>query len=110
MLGFLQDFVSGVMGNVVGGSNANSNLNSVYAYDPSNDTWTTKASMIISRGELAVATVNGKIYAIAGYNTTALNTIEEYDPILNTWTTKAPMTTTRSVISCEVINNKIYVL
>jgi N-acetylneuraminic acid mutarotase len=96
---------------VVGGSGSTSNLNSVYAYDPSTDSWSTKAQMSFIRGELSVAAVNGKIYAIGGYNNTnAVNIVEEYDPISNTWTNKAPMPTSRSTISCGVINNKIYVV
>jgi N-acetylneuraminic acid mutarotase len=95
---------------VVGGNGSTSNLNTVYAYDPSSDSWSTKAQMSFSRAELSVAAVNGKIYAIGGYNTNAVNIVEEYDPITNTWTSKAPMPTSRSVISCGVINNKIYVV
>jgi N-acetylneuraminic acid mutarotase len=96
---------------VIGGSNENAILNTVFAYDPSNDTWSTKAPMTFSRTELSVAAVNGKIYAIGGYaDLSAVNIVEEYDPASNTWTTKAPMPTSRSVISCGVINNKIYVV
>ncbi len=96
---------------VVGGSGSTSNLNTIYAYDPSTDSWLTKAPMSFIRGELSVAAVNGKIYAIGGYNNTnAVNIVEEYDPISNTWTNKAPMPTSRSNISCGVINNKIYVV
>jgi N-acetylneuraminic acid mutarotase len=96
---------------VVGGSGLTSNLNTVFAYDPSTNSWSTKAQMSFIRGELAVATVNGKIYAIGGYNNNnAVNIVEEYDPISNTWTSKAPMPTSRSTIACGVINDRIYVV
>jgi len=99
---------------VIGGSLSNSpstlNVSTVEAYDPLTNTWSTKASMSVPRAELGVGVVNGKIYAIGGYNSSAVNVVEEYDPNTNTWLTKAPMPTTRSLICVGVINNKIYVV
>ena len=53
----------------------------VEEYDPSTDTWTSKASMPTARYLLgAAATSNGKIYAIGGSSngTNLLSTVEEY--------------------------------
>jgi len=50
-------------------------------YDPSTDSWTTKASMPTARFYLAAAAVNGKIYAIGGNGSSGdLSTNEEYTP------------------------------
>jgi N-acetylneuraminic acid mutarotase len=56
--------------------------------------------------------VNGKIYAIGGYNDSSgcLSTVEEYDPATDTWTTKTPMPTTRAGLAIGVVNNKIYAI
>ena len=44
--------------------------------------------MPTARSNLGVAVVDGKIYAIGGYNGNNLGTNEMYDPENNTWTTK----------------------
>jgi N-acetylneuraminic acid mutarotase/Tfp pilus assembly protein PilX len=74
--------------------------------------WTAMANMPSPRTGHAVATVNGKIYAIGGtQNLSAqLNTVEEYDPATNTWTTKAPMPTARWWANAHVVDGKIYVI
>lgn len=59
-------------------------LKTVEVYDPSTDTWTTKAPMPTGRRQLAASVVNGKIYAIGGYvnkGQPGLATVEEYNPI-----------------------------
>ena len=40
--------------------------NTVWAYDPTTDTWTAKASMPAARGFLATRVVNGILYAVGG--------------------------------------------
>ena len=65
--------------------------------------------MPTGRAEFSAAVVDGKLYAIGGYNTTCTNKVEMYDPATNTWVTKAPMPTCRSLIGVSVLNGKIYV-
>jgi N-acetylneuraminic acid mutarotase len=67
-------------------------------------------AMPTERDELAIAVVNGKIYAIGGINGVALGTNEEYDPVSDTWTTKASMPTPRTGLIVAVVNNKIYAI
>ncbi|GAF89851.1 unnamed protein product, partial [marine sediment metagenome] len=84
---------------VIGGSCACPHIivdpsSALEAYDPSTDTWTVKSPMPTPRWDLSAAEVNGKIYAIGGwdpYGETVLQTVEEYDPTNDTWTTKSPM-------------------
>lgn len=79
---------------------------SVEAYDPVSNTWTSKASMTIPRSMLGVAVVNGILYAVGG---TSQNVeVEAYNPTTNTWTTKASMPTKRSGLGVGVVNGLIY--
>jgi N-acetylneuraminic acid mutarotase len=74
--------------------------------------WVGKASMPTSRSDFGTAAVNGKIYAIGGYDASgaALSTVEEFDPQTNAWTAKANMPTAREMVSACVVNNKIYAI
>ena len=57
-------------------------LDFVDAYDPGKDEWTQKAALPSARAGVVCCVVNGKIYAIGGWNgqAPALGTVEEYDP------------------------------
>ena len=83
---------------------------STEAYDPASNTWTTKAPMPTSRGEIGVGVVNGVLYAVGGRNSGGpyLATVEAYDPASNTWTAKAPMPTARAGLAVEVVNGVLY--
>jgi len=80
---------------------------SVNAADTVENTWETMAPMPTARQGPGLAVVNGKIYAIGGYNGSILNTNEMYDPATNTWITKKSMPTLRS-FATAVFHNKIY--
>jgi N-acetylneuraminic acid mutarotase len=73
--------------------------------------WTSASPMPTARGELGVAVVNGKIYAIGGLSgDLPVGNNEEYDPVTNQWTEKMPMTMARSGFAVAVYDNKIYVI
>ncbi len=73
--------------------------------------WNPLTPMPTARGELGVAVVDGKIYAIGGSSgNTPLNANEQYDPVSNTWTVERPMPTARSNFAIAVYDNKIYVI
>jgi N-acetylneuraminic acid mutarotase len=78
--------------------------------DTAEDTWTTKASMPTARHDVGLAVVNGKIYAIGGWNDSYVAANEEYNPVTNTWTTKTPMPTPRFGFTIFVFENKIHVV
>lgn len=64
------------------------NLHSVCCrYDPKENKWTKVASMMTRRLGVAVAVLNGYLYAIGGSDGQCpLNSVERYDPQKNTWT------------------------
>jgi N-acetylneuraminic acid mutarotase len=72
--------------------------------------WFTKANMPTARYGLAAVEVNGKIYAIGGYNGGVLQTNEEYDPVTNTWQIRTGMPTGRIWFAAATVNGKIYAL
>ncbi len=79
------------------------------ADDSAENTWISKAPMSRARAGLGVVAVNGKIYAIGGWNNNGLlGTNEEYDPASDTWISKAPMPTPRRDFGIAVYENKIY--
>ncbi len=86
----------------------------VQEYDPSTDTWLTKADMPTARQGLAISALNGKIYAIGGHPQTCqgqLSTVEEYDPQTDTWdTNKTPMPTARGGLATSIVEGKIYAI
>jgi len=66
--------------------------NKTQIYDPSTDTWTNGMDMPTARKGLGVVKgPSGLIYAMGGYNGSALSIVEAYDPSTDTWTEKAPM-------------------
>ncbi|HEY5096254.1 MAG TPA: kelch repeat-containing protein [Candidatus Eremiobacteraceae bacterium] len=96
----------------VGGCDNNTtqphNFNTVEAYNPTTNTWTTKTSMPTARQYPAVGIINGILYAIGGLNVYDLNTVEAYNPATDAWTTKASMPTARDGLAVGVIGRRLY--
>ncbi|HVB32943.1 MAG TPA: kelch repeat-containing protein [Patescibacteria group bacterium] len=86
-------------------------------YDIATNTWRERSPMPTARNHLAVAAVNGKIYAIGGrlgsaFSLTASPTdiVEEYDPATNIWgNVMARMPTPTSGLTWGVYKGCIYV-
>jgi hypothetical protein len=94
----------------VGGTNG-SVLSTNQRYDPWMDSWTTQASMNSSRSGLALAAVNGMLYAIGGFNGSwAVSTVEEFSPSSNYWSYVSSMSYPRYDLAVAVVNNKIYAI
>jgi hypothetical protein len=80
-------------------------------YDPTTDTWETKASMPTPRMGMQANLVDGAIYVIGGDS----GANEVYNPATDSWTTKASMPTAPGLIwawSCTSVDvdNKIHVI
>lgn len=105
-----------VIGGRANASYSRNPLTTVEMFDPATNTWTTRAPMPTARAGLAVAAVNGKIYAMAGDAGTSgtqvnLKTVEMYDPVANTWVMKASMNELRQVnATAAVVGLKIFVM
>ncbi|MEO8429598.1 MAG: kelch repeat-containing protein [Verrucomicrobiota bacterium] len=89
-------------------------LRTVEAYDPSANSWTTRAALLTARGWFSSEAVNGKIYAIGGdsvaFLPSPLKSVEECDPATDKWTRKADMPTAREGFASAVVAGKIYVI
>src|SRR5215831_14606055 len=74
--------------------------------------WSEKARLPEPRGEVAVATVNGKIYVLGGSargrDDQPLN--EEYDPGTDRWRERAPMPRGLSHAGAAGMNGKVFVV
>jgi len=99
----------------VGGHDSSGNMvNTLEVYDPNSNSWASSttgaiASMRTARYGLAAAAINGKIYAIGGFDgRNYLNTVEVYDPGSNSWSTAASMPTARSSLAAADASGLIY--
>jgi N-acetylneuraminic acid mutarotase len=73
-------------------------------------TWQTLAPMPTARQELATAALNGKIYAIGGYDSSGAptNIVEVYDPATDTWSSAHPIPRALHHNSAAVAAGKLY--
>ncbi len=85
--------------------------NAVEAYDPSTDTWTTKASMNTPRSGLASSVLDGKIYVLGLVDDTGINSniAEVYTPSTDTWETIASMNNGHAHPASSVVNGQVYI-
>ncbi|XP_031817440.1 kelch-like protein 17 [Sarcophilus harrisii] len=79
-------------------------------YDPLTGTWTSIAAMSTRRRYVRVATLDGNLYAVGGYDSSShLATVEKYEPQVNTWTPIATMLSRRSSAGVAVLEGALYV-
>ena len=80
-----------------------------FCYNPTTNTWETKTSMSTSRSYFGLEIINGKIYAISGWNGSSnLSTVEVYDTSTNTWTFIEDIITARRHFGCTTVGNSIF--
>ena len=74
------------------------------------DGWSYVAPMDISRTQLGVAALGGKLYAVGGYDdpTGVLNSAKVYDPIDNSWNPIASMNILRRSLGVAALGGKLY--
>ncbi len=88
-------------------------FNTVEAYNPATDTWTTKAPLPTGRSSLAaIATGDGKIYAMGGTEdgNNMTDRVDVYDLATDTWSSETPMPTARGALGAAYINGTIYAI
>jgi N-acetylneuraminic acid mutarotase len=90
-------------------------FNQFWMYDPSLNTWTSKANLPISVFRAAGISCNGKGYMIGGADDWSLyNNVYEYNPLTDNWTAKANFpghpnsSGGREAGTGTTVNNKIY--
>jgi len=83
----------------------------VFRFDPAGEEWTDRAPLPTARGGLAVTTLQGKLYAVSGYdgqeNPAA---VEVYDPALDQWSAVAPLPTPRDHLTAVAIDETLYAI
>jgi N-acetylneuraminic acid mutarotase len=82
-------------------------------FDPTTNSWGSKAPIPTPREIAAGAVVRGKLYVIGGFIRPAnvsTNIVEIYDPATDTWTAGAPMPTARQGAAARAINGSIHVI
>src|SRR5712691_1555954 len=74
--------------------------------------WSEKARLLEPRGEVAAASVDGRIYLLGGsaLGEDAQTLNEEYDPGADRWRVRAPMPRGLSHVGAVGMNGKIYVV
>jgi N-acetylneuraminic acid mutarotase len=97
----------------IGGKSNGTILASVEAYNPTSNTWTSKAALPSARydGNGAAAT-NGLLYLPGGHNSagTLTKTLYVYNRSTNVWSTKAALPISSGCGASVVISGQLYVL
>ena len=115
--------VNGII-DVVGGFSAPSFSNlldltvrkSVEAYNPTKDTWTTKAPLPLGLHHAGAAELNGKLYVVGGFTAAGfsiwnpVNHVFIYDPGRDEWIERAGMPTARGGLAVVNLENKLYAI
>ena len=73
-----------------------SELDTVERFDPTRNNWEAAASTITKRSSFPATVLDGKLYAMGGYDgSSQLDTVERFDPTNNSWEAVASMSTKR---------------
>jgi uncharacterized protein (TIGR03437 family) len=83
--------------------------NALFAYDPTTDRWTRRASLPVAGADHCnVAAAGGKLYLLGGLGAAEGGTYE-YDPLSDRWQLVAQMPTPRGASGVAAVGAKIYV-
>ena len=87
-------------------------LGTVDVYDPMTDGWKQVSSMPTKRCAHGCVALDGKIYAIGGFNGDdgTLNSADVYDPQSDSWQPLAEMASARQEFAAATAGGKIYVI
>jgi hypothetical protein len=79
------------------------------AYDPTTDSWTSRAPLLGRRYQLGLVALDGLLYAVGGRDSDGpVTRVEAYDPATDEWTERAPMPTGRHNLGVAVIDGIVY--
>ena len=96
----------------VGGSHYSTPLRTVEQFDPIMQQWKILSPMKRTRSEPAIASCNGRVYAIGGQTSgwKCLSEVECYSPSEKCWKSGPSMNTPRRSAAAVTIEDKIYVI
>ena len=63
-----------------------------------------------ARSDHGVAMLDGKLYAVGGFDGGRLSSVERYDPATSAWEAVAPMATARLAHAMAVVDGKLYAM
>ena len=74
--------------------------------------WESRKTMTWGRQEVAVAALDGKVYVIGGFGSTAepVDIVEVYDPALDEWRTAAPLPIAVHHAVAAVVDGRLFVI
>ena len=79
-------------------------------YDCLRDEWLVGPELNIARRNCAGASLDGRVYAVGGFDGTGLlSSVEAYDPRMKNWSEIPPMSTARSSASAAAFDGKLWV-
>jgi N-acetylneuraminic acid mutarotase len=99
-----------VVGGYSGGRVSWTPLRTVYEYDETRNSWSTRAPLRLARGGLAVATVGGRLHAVGGSGDSASAAHEVYEPTPDRWTDAPPMPTARDHLAAVAFQGKLWAI
>jgi serine/threonine protein kinase/N-acetylneuraminic acid mutarotase len=93
----------------VGGTNGNSDLATVEAYDPAAKTWTPLPDLSQPRSDLGVAIVDKRLIAVGGMSTgQVLKSVAALDLVAKTWAGLPDMSTARHGMAVDTVEKSVY--
>ena len=102
---------------ILGGTTSNGNIsNSLEVYDPATNSWTSLAPYPLSVWRASMAALNGKLYAMGGYQSLSpfpfspTDKMYAYDPGMDTWTAQQSMLGVRGSAASVVLNGQIHLI
>lgn len=75
-------------------------------------TWITLPSMPTARQEVAVASLDGRVFVLGGFGPTAepMTTVEVYDPSTSTWESRAPLPVPTHHAAAAVVGHRLFIV
>ena len=95
----------------IGGLDSDFNeVNDVYEYDPSADSWSSVAALPDALSFHAAASVDGKLYSIGGIDSDGneVNDVYEYDPSADSWSSVAVLPDALRQHAAASVDGKLY--
>jgi N-acetylneuraminic acid mutarotase len=82
----------------------------LYEYDPVRNSWSTRAPLLIARGALAAAVLDGRIHVVGGSDGSVLAEHEVYDPAVDRWARAGSMPTARDHLAAVTFDRRLWAL